>query len=252
MINAIIIENESESASALTNMVGKYCPEVNIVSCCDTLDCAIETINNHKPNLVFLDIELNGQNGLDLFRVFSDPGFEVIFVTAFDKYTIQAIRCSCLDYLLKPLNHEELVLAVGRFNKRNLQTAYKQQLENLVYTITCPAIEARIAIQTTEGVTFIKKSEIMLCEAEGNYCIITTCKGEKIVCSKSIGFIEDLLTEMKFYRCHKSFLVNFDYVKKLDKRDGLKLIMDNGAVAMVSIRKKDDLLLRLGVGQNEG
>ena len=195
---------------------------------------------------MFLDIELNnGETAFSFLQQIQDPNFEIIFTTAYDQYCLQAIRCSCLEYLLKPIVADDLVAAVQKFNKKKNFSWYKQRLEALLYNLNNPVARGKITIPTLDGFVIIHKAEIETCIAEANYTLIYTSQGEKIISSKNLGFIEDMISGKNFFRTHKSFLVNLDHIKKFERKDGYKLVMKSGNTAEVSSRKKDELIQKI-------
>ncbi|WP_315824277.1 LytTR family DNA-binding domain-containing protein [Paraflavitalea speifideaquila] len=217
MIKAILIDDERNNLINLEQLLKAYCPGVEVVA--TALD-AVEgktAILQYHPDLLFLDIQMPGKNGFDLLRELPDYGFEVIFVTAYDQYAIQAVRFAAVDYLLKPLNIEELQLAVGRAIARHRDKKKNLQLENLLQLLQAQKEEHRIALTTMKETRFIRTPEIVRCESSNNYTVFFLANGEKLTASRPIFEYEELLKGYGFIRCHQSHLVNKKYVKKLGK-----------------------------------
>jgi two-component system, LytTR family, response regulator len=244
MIKVVIIENEETAILGLVKMLNNMTASIIVVGTYKTITDAANGISEHHPDIVFLDIELDSESGLDLIYKFPDPTFEIIFITAYDKYMLKAIRCSCLDYLLKPINDEELINAIEKFKKKKFVTSQKLQLENLRNTVQSTESYHRVCIFTLDSIIFIKKSEMCYCEADGNYTHIYITSGEKFISSKNIGYMATLFDDVQFFRCHKSYLVNLNHVRRMNTKDGLKLFMECGGQATVSNKKKDELLSR--------
>jgi two-component system LytT family response regulator len=238
-IKAILIDDERNNLINLEQLLKAYCPEVEIIA--TTMDAATgkTAILQYHPDLLFLDIQMPGKNGFDLLRDLPAYDFEVIFVTAFDQYAIQAVRFAAVDYLLKPLNIEELQQAVGRAMARNRNKKKNLQLENLLQLLQVQKEEHRIALTTLKETRFIRTPEIVRCESSNNYTAFFLASGEKLTASRPIFEYEELLKDYGFIRCHQSHLVNRKFVKSWVKEDGGYLLMDNGHQVPVSRNKKD-------------
>lgn len=243
MINSLIVENEKASAEFLLQCLQEQCHDVNVLKVVTGVNEALLFLKDHPIDLLFLDVELNHESGFDLLGHFAKIDFEIIFTTAFDKYAIQAIKNSCLEYLLKPIDPKELKVAVQKFEgkKRN---QYNQQLENLINNLKTKPDHAKIAIPTTHGLLFIPITELVVCEADSNYTIIHTLSGERHTSSRNLGEFEQMLPE-NFFRCHKSFLINLNMIKEFRRTDGNIVRMSNDVYVDVALRRKDDLLKRL-------
>jgi len=247
MIKAIIVENETEAANALSKLIQKHCPEVQLLGTFTTVADTLAALSDHSPKLVFLDIELNEESGFDLLEKIESPDFDVVFTTAYSDYALRAIKYSCLDYLLKPIALDELKAVVQKENKKQNRNDFQAQLRNLIQTLKNPGQEPKLCIPSSDGFVFLDKFEIVMCQAEGNYTIIYSLSGEKVICSKNIGFIEELLGDHMF-RCHKSYLINIDHVKKFESGDNMRVLLKSDLQAEVSTRKKHEFLERLKVG----
>ncbi|MFN7706013.1 MAG: LytR/AlgR family response regulator transcription factor [Chryseotalea sp.] len=239
-IEAIIVDDELSGREGLKILVDRHCPKISIVDVCDNLEAAISTIKSKKPRLVFLDIEINERYGFELFNYFDQIDFKVIFVSAFDKYAIKAIKLNALDYLLKPVNAEDLNKAVTKLEEAGWAPTNNQLINNLKRNNF-----DKIAVPTREGYSFIDLSEIIRCEADINYSVIHLKTGLKVVSSKSLGEYEQLLDTMGFLRIHKSHIINLDHIKSYIKGDGGVIIMADGAHIPVSRRQRDEFLNRL-------
>lgn len=248
MINAIIVDDEEKGRSALRNMLTKHCPDVRIAELCDSVDAAVASIQKEKPDLVFLDVEMPHNNGFVLFDRITNPSFKVIFTTAYDQYAIQAIKFSALDYLLKPIDVDDLKSAVHRFEKNAFQP--KQQdvdLRLLMSTLNLKNKSAKIAVPTFDGLQMINVEEIIKCTADESYTHITLVNGTKLIVSRILKEFEDLLSDYNFLRVHNSSLINLAHVKKYVKGEGGYVVMVNDESVEVSRRKKPELLSKLAL-----
>ena len=247
MLKAILIDDEENSLNALQEKIIRHCPEIEIIATCTQPVKAIDAINNMKPDVIFLDIEMPGMNGFTLLQKLHFKNFELIFVTAYDHYAVKAIRYSALDYLVKPVEPEDLKFAVRRaVDKRNTVVS-KQQFELLMENIN-PATKSfkRLAVPSYDGLHFIKIADIIYLEAHVNYTHLHLTNKQKYVVSRTIKDFEELLPADTFLRIHNSYIINKDYVEKYIRGDGGQVVLSNGAVLDVSKRKKTDFLKAIG------
>jgi two-component system LytT family response regulator len=238
-LKAILIDDEKNNLINLEQLLKAYCPMVEVVATAMNAAEGKSLLLQHHPDLVFLDIQMPEKNGFELLRELHQYDFEVIFVTAFDQYAIQAVRFAAVDYLLKPLNIEELQAAVARALANSRDKKKNLQLENLIQLLQEKKEEHRIALTTMKETRFIRTSEILRCESSNNYTIFFLASGEKLTASRPIFEYEELLKEYGFIRCHQSHLVNRKYVKSWVKEDGGYLLLDNGHQVPVSRNKKE-------------
>jgi two-component system LytT family response regulator len=238
---AVIIDDERHNVENLTQLLTTYCPQVLVCETAMNADDGKISILKHQADIVFLDIQMPDKNGFDLLRDLSQYDFEVIFVTAFDQYAIQAMRFAAVDYLLKPINIEELQSAVNRAIKKCELKLQNRQLENLILLLKNQQNkdEHRIALTTMKETRFIKTSEIVRCESSNNYSTFFLQNNEELLVCKPIYEYEEILSGYGFIRCHQSHLVNKKYVKSWVKEDGDHLLLFNGKEIPISRTKKD-------------
>ena len=247
MTKAIIIDDESSSRSSLRQKLFNCCPGIMIMAECDSGEDGIKHIEEHKPDLIFLDVEMPRMNGFTMLQQIVLRNFEVIFITAYDYYAIKAIRFSALDYLVKPVETEELKAAVAKAIYKQQQTTTNERLDVLLNNISNGKKELqRIAIPFMEGLQFIELQEIIYLEANSNYTIIYREQLPKIVVSKTLKEFEELLPQSVFIRIHHSFIINSRAVEKYIKGEGGQVVMKNKAVLDVSRRKKAEFLKAMG------
>lgn len=242
MLKVLLIDDEQRATDALRLMIIKTIPEIKEVMVCNDARQAAEKIHQFQPGLVFLDIQMPHLNGFELLEKIPNKNFKIIFTTAYNEYAIQAIRYSAFDYLLKPVDMEELQAAVHRFIEGHED--YRQQydlLKNIMHNMSAPSAEDfRLALPTKEGVHFLQPHEIIRCEALGNYTKFFVTSGKSYLISRTLGEYDTLLTPQNFIRTHKSHLVNKKFISFID-HDGFAVLKDNTKVE-VSRRRKEEVM----------
>jgi two-component system LytT family response regulator len=242
MLKVLLIDDEQRATDALRLMIIKTIPEINEVMVCNDAREAAEKIHSFQPGLIFLDIQMPHLNGFEVLEKIPNKNFKIIFTTAYNEYAIQAIRYSAFDYLLKPVDMEELQAAVHRFLEG--QEDYKQQydlLKNIMHNMSAASTEEfRLALPTKEGVHFLLPAEIIRCEALGNYTRFYVTSGKNYLISKTLGEYDTLLASQNFIRTHKSHLVNKKFISFID-HDGFAVLKDNSKIE-VSRRRKEEVM----------
>lgn len=239
MLSAIIIDDEPINISNLGQLLKLHCPEIYISATASNAVDGEKSILKNKPDLVFLDIQMPGKNGFELLQSIQDYSFEVIFVTAFDKYGIQAVKFAAIDYLLKPINIEELKKAVKKVVEKKAKSNQNLQLENLIQLLKNNQQEHRIALPSSQEIRYVNPSEIIRCESSNNYTSFYLSSGEKLIVSRPIYFYEELLQDYQFIRCHQSHLVNKKYIVSFVKEDGGYLLLKDKARLPISKLKRE-------------
>ena len=242
-INAVLIDDEKNNLDNLQELLSTYCPRISIAGTALNAEDGKTIILQHQPEIVFLDIQMPDKNGFGLLTELNNYDFEVIFVTAHDQYAIQALRFAAVDYLLKPININELQSAVDRAIKKCKLKVQNRQLENLIHLLTTQQNkeEQRIALTTLKETRFIKTSEIVRCESSNNYSTFFLQEGESLLVCKPIYEYEEILKDYGFIRCHQSHLVNKRFIKSWKKEYGDFLLLSNGNEIPVSRNKKESV-----------
>lgn len=247
MHTAIIVEDELHSRDFLTSIVRDFCPELRIVATAANVEEGIAAIRTHSPEIVFLDIEMQTGTGFDLLEQFPEPGFDVVFTTAYDHYAIKAIKFSAIDYLLKPIAIEELQRAVRKILDKQQKTLDQRSLQQLLQHLQSPQNGAQsITLATSEGLEFVPLREIVKIEASGPYSIFFLKSNKKIMVSKNLKEYEHMLYDYGFFRLQNSFIINIHEVRRLVKTDGGYVVMEDDSKIGISPKKKAELMAYLG------
>lgn len=247
-IKAIIIDDESMARSLLNAMLTNHCPEIEIVDECKDLASGVKSIHKNKPQLVFLDIEMPGHSGLELLDFFDEKevDFSIIFTTAYNHYAIQAFKLSAVDYLLKPIEPEELENAIERYKKNTDKKDYSVLKQNL--SDTSPL---KIGLPTSNSIKFVNVDDIIYLKADGSYTHVFIKNGISVTVCKNLKYFEDILISSpgQFFRCHKSYIVNISTISDWVKSDGGYLILSNGDQVSLSSEKSTELLTLLNIAK---
>jgi two-component system LytT family response regulator len=244
---SIIIDDERKSRETLQKIIERYFSErISIVYMASNIQEGVTAINKYNPKLVFLDIEMPGEDGFKLFDYFDYYHFEVIFTTAYKQYAIDAIKYSALDYLLKPINYIDLKEVLKRLEEKNQKISPNAQIETFLANMNSNSDEFnKIALPTVNGFELERVNNIVYCQAEENYTKILTNRDEAIMVAKTLKNIETLLPEKMFFRIHKSYLVNLNYIKSYSKVQGYKITLENGVKLDVATRRNDEFIKAL-------
>lgn len=249
-LRAIIVDDETNAREVLSNLLRLFSPEIEVCGEARDVDEGIKIIREHAPDLVFLDIQMPGKSGFELLTSFKEIRFGVIFTTAYQEFAIKAFRFSAIDYLLKPIDPEELQAAVEKYVVKN-QNVEGEQLQILKECLddTRNFLNQRqknegqrIALPTAEGIHFVQLGEIIHCESLGSYTKFHLQKGPAIVVSRLLKEYEEILDNFFFFRVHQSSIVNLDQIKKYVRGDGGQVWMSDGTEIEVSRRRKEDFL----------
>lgn len=239
MIKSILIDDEEYFLFAFSKLLKVNFPEISVVGTATNIAEGVEIIRNVKPDLVFLDIEMNNETGFDLFKYFDKIDFEVIFVTSHDECAIKAIKYSAFDFILKPVDNDELKEAIDRWKQKKYSREISNEAIRLLIENTQSKTYKKITFNTSKGIRIVDIDQIIRCQADTCYCLIILNGNEKLLISKNISSIEELLPDKIFIRCHKSHLVNLNYIKEYSYEDGGKIILHDGAKIDVSTRKRE-------------
>lgn len=245
MIKALLVDDDESNLSGLSEKLRKHCPQVSIVGQCNSAQDGIRAIEELHPDILFLDIEMPLMNGFVMLQQLQYRDFELIFVTAYDHYAIKAIRYSALDYLVKPVEIEDLKAAVSSAEANRKNRSSHLQVELLLEHLQKKGPQ-RITIPTFDGLRFINIDDIIYLEASDNYTTIFTSTNQKFLVSRTLKDFEDILPSETFLRIHHSSIINKNFVEKYIRGEGGQVVMRNGNVLDVSKRKKSIFLQAIG------
>jgi two-component system LytT family response regulator len=242
MIRCVLIDDESNSLEMMEWLLQTYCPQVKIEALCDGAEKGMVAIEKYKPDVVFLDIEMPHMNGFDMLEQFDRLSFDVVFCTAYDQFAIKAFRYSALNYLLKPVDPDDLKDTIRRLEeKKALPT--REQIDMLVQGIRSVQKQTagRIALTTNDGMIFVTTADILYCEAESNYTSVVL-KNRKVVVSKTLKEIDEALSGNDFYRIHNSYLVNLNQIQKFVRGDGGYVVMNDGKSVSIARARRQEFM----------
>ena len=257
MLRTLIIDDEPDNVALLALQLARHCPQVDVVGQFTDSPAALVAVQSLRPELVFMDIEMPMLNGFQLLEQLGEVSFQVVFVTAYNQYAVQAFRFAALDYLLKPVDTVDLVNSVRRAEQAVLGRGNQlvtSQLDLLrayhpaggATAGSGLAVPTRLALPHANGLTFVDTSQILYAESDSNYTNFVLTTGEKYLVSKTLGDVQDMLESRNFLRVHRQYVVNLDHIKRLVKGEGTYLVLTDGSSIPVSRQQKDRLMERFG------
>jgi len=245
MLNTILIDDEQACISSLSLLLKEYCPDVHVTATASTAPQALDLIQRHQPDLIFLDVEMPGMNGFELLQQLKKIPLQVIFTTAHDTYAIQAIKHNAIDYLLKPIDNDELVEAVEKVKEKISQKS--NSISRLLQYLEKERKTNRLAIPHLEEIIFVDINRIIRLNADSNYTHIFTTDHKKYTVAKTLKEYEQLLDQLNFFRVHHAHLINLSFVERYIKGKGGYVEMTDGQMIEVSQKKKQELLSALSM-----
>ncbi len=247
MIKTVIVEDEQHCVDRLKSLLSTHYPlSVEVLAACKTVDEGLNAIGAYHPDLVFLDVKIQDQTGFDLLDKLKEIAFEVIFTTAYEKYAVQAFRFSAIDYLLKPIDPDDLKQAIDKLKDKISKDELAKKFDVLFHNLkNLEGASKKISIPTVNGLVFVQIDDIMRCKSEINYTSIFLKDKSKITVAKTLKEFEELLTTFNFYRVHNSHLINLAFVKSYHKGKGGYVSMADGSEIEVSTRRKESFLKKL-------
>jgi len=246
-LSCIIVDDEAISRETLENYVGKYCNNVEVKALCENVKEGLAAIKEHQPDIVFLDIEMPYGDGFDLLDQVESINFDVVFITAFSNYAIRALNMSATYYILKPIDIDELILAVDKIRERRAQLTDETSVQSKILLDNLKVANGqmqRIVLPQLTGFIVVPVHEVLYAQADDNYSIIHLKDGKKHVVSKTLKFFDDLLSDLGFMRVHKSHLVNMGEITEYKKGKTGQVQLSNGAWLDISMQRKKEFLER--------
>ena len=246
MLKAIIVDDEKHCSDRLGMLLHKHLKSVQVIKICSTITEAKRAIENENPDVVFLDIQLNDNTGFDLLSQIKNINFEVIFTTGYDNYAIKAFKFSALDYLLKPIDKDDLKESINKLKKQEGLKNTIQKIETLFHNFKNNVGHSkRLAIPTLEGLIMVDATKIIHLQSDINYTHIFISSGKKITTPKTLKYFNEILDMPYFFRIHKSHMVNLSFVESYRKGKGGHVVLTNGSKLEVAVRRKEQLLQKL-------
>ena len=243
MVKALIIDDEQHCCDNLRWQLQQYCSDVEVLGICDSGEKGMQQIQLLQPHLVFLDVEMPGMTGFEMLEALKEINFDIIFTTAFDQYAIRAIKFGALDYLVKPIDKDELIEAVNKHLQHTQKDSLKQLTALLSHIKKSNDLSfQKIALPTMHSYELVPLNNIIVCESNNNYTDVRLNSGQHFLISKTLKQIEDLLDMAPFFRVHNSYLVNLQYAIRYVKGEGGYLVLNNDTTVPVSRSKKEELL----------
>lgn len=246
MIKSVLVEDEKKSLKTLETLLEKYCPEVEICGTAGSVYDAKKVIESTDPDLVFLDIAMPDGDAFDLLNNLNIINFELVFITAYNDFALKAFDFSALHYLLKPVNHIDLIEAVNRYQRNHSNNRVNERIEILNQSLQHNY--AKISLPTNDGLMILEIDKIVRIEADSNYCQFLLNDQSQVTVSKPLNYFEDLLIELNFCRVHATHIINLNYVKKYSRGRGGLITLTDGSQISVSANRKKDFLTRLNRG----
>ncbi|HEX5026188.1 MAG TPA: LytTR family DNA-binding domain-containing protein [Agriterribacter sp.] len=243
MLKCVLVDDEKNALEMMEWLLKTYCPQASVVAMCNTAEKGIEAIHKHNPDVVFLDIEMPRMNGFDMLEQVNKLSFEVVFCTAYDQFAIKAFKYAALNYLLKPVDPDDLKATISRVEEKKAIPT-KEQFALLMQHMKQPAktTPLRIALTTGDGLIFVPTVDIIYCKAESNYTNVILSGGKKIMVSRVLKEMDEALSGADFYRVHSSYLINLNHVKKFIRGEGGYIVMDNDDNVTLSRSRRSEFL----------
>lgn len=239
-LKAVIVEDEQSSREGLTNMLTDFCKDVSVVGQAGTVQEGIKLILKTSPDIVFLDIELPGESGFELLKYFPEGNFDVVFTTAYNQYAVKAFKMSAIDYLLKPIDLEELRNSIEKVREKKDLEYLKDRVITLQNNLNNTF--HKLALPVGDGIIFIELKDIIRLEAQGNYTVFHFSNKEKHLVSKTLKFYEELLSESNFFRINRTDLINLNYVQKYTRQKRPVITLTDGETLFLAETKKNKFL----------
>lgn len=240
-IRTIIIDNEPEIVNGLKFILQNECPQVKIVATAFSMTQARRLLRSKSVDLVFLDVKLGDGDSFKLLKDLDPIDFQVIFITAYNQFAVEAFRFSALDFLLKPIDPDDIKRSIAKAEKVFYNENLQLRLQNLMYNQQRQNMDKTIVLKTLEAYHVVRIKDIIQCEAQGNYTLFHLKSAPNILVSQTLKKYEELLNKYNFFRCHQSHLVNMNAVVRFDKRDGGALALENKLLIPVASRRKEQL-----------
>ncbi|MEM6644354.1 MAG: LytTR family DNA-binding domain-containing protein [Bacteroidota bacterium] len=242
IITAVIVEDEKNAREVLSGLVNMYCPHVSIEGCAKSVSEGVRLIKSVNPDLIFLDIQLGKEQSFDLLKQLPKKDFHIVFVTAYAEHAVEAFRFSAIDYLLKPLDPDQLLQAVKKVSEKISEKKTAKSLTALAENLMNKGTSKKLVLSTQEMVHVVEVNKIVCCSSSQSYTSFYLLDKTDVMVSKTLKTYEELLSQYGFFRIHKSWLINTAFIRGYDRSEGGFAIMENNHKVPVSAYKKDEFL----------
>lgn len=246
MLRTLLVDDEIHVRKSLAGLISHFCPDILLVGEADSVESGLQAIRHYKPNLLLLDIQMGDGTGFDLLKRIDSIDFRIIFITAYEQYAVQAFKFSAIDYILKPVDPDDLVNAISRvayLEKEETDFRLRALQDNLSAGGNA---NKKIVIRTADSIHLINQHDILCCEADGSYTTLHLVNGQHIMTSRLLKEFEDMFAGNGFYRVHKSFLINLSAIERFEKAEGGYIVLHEGLKVPVASRRKEDLISLFG------
>lgn len=244
MIRTVIINPEIDTHPLLFEIIQEYAPTIELVGLARDIEHGARLIEEHKPDLIFLDLDMDENAPFEMLDSFRNPTFKIIFTTVDEKYALKAFKYGAIDYIVKPFDPQDILSSIDRVKRTQFNEAIYNRLDYLIRQNNIGQ-NYKITIPTSEGINVISISDILRIEADRSYCFIYLTDGDRILVSKPLKEIESMLPDNIFFRVHSAYLINMDYVKRYTKEDGGNVILNDGSHIPIARRRKKEFFERL-------
>ncbi len=243
MLKIIIVDDEANVREAIGQMLKLFSEDTQLIGSYSNIAAAVKAIREDKPHIVLLDIEIGQDNGFDVLKHFPNPGFKVIFITGYQQYAVQAFRFAALDYLLKPVDPDQLSDAIKKAFDAVDREKFSLKIDSFIHNMGSMAHKAKkIVLRTADNMHIVNLNDIMYCESERSYTTFFMADKTKVMVSQTLGDYEDMFNDYGFMRIHKSYLINLQFIKRYEKGDGGTVILNGNISLPVATRKKEQLM----------
>lgn len=241
-LRTLIVDDEAPIRELISGIIENYCITAEIIATADGVASGMTAIKQYKPDLVLLDVNLNDGTAFDLLQQLDEIKFAIIFITAYEKFAVNAFKFSAVDYIMKPIHIDELTAAINKACEQSEQQALSLKLKNFFDNINSKPEDKKIVLKTLESIFIVKVGDIIRCEADHNYTTFYLVNGKRVLVSKTLKDYDEMLCDFFFFRAHQSHLINMNHIVSFEKTDGGFLQMIDGSYVPVSKRKREELL----------